>query len=94
MRGKDISERITEVAARTGEPILRQPLLELCADRRVLIEHHKGIGAYSSTTINVKVKFGSINICGTGLEICRMTADQLVITGVIENVTLLKGCPL
>ena len=94
MRGKDMAERLTEVASRTGEPLLKQPLLELCADRRVLIEHHKGIGAYSSTMIDVKVKFGSIGICGTGLEICRMTADQLVITGRIENVTLFNGCGL
>ena len=91
MRGKDMMERMTDVASRTGEPILKQPLLELCGEHRVLIEHHKGIGEYSTRTINVKVRFGSISIVGTDLEICRMTAEQLVITGNIDAVTLLKG---
>lgn len=94
MRGKNMARRITDVASRTGEPILKQPLLELCSDRRILIEHHRGIGAYSSTEISVKVKFGSITICGTGLEICRMTGDQLVIAGSVEAVTLIKGSDL
>lgn len=91
MRGKDIVERMTEAVSRTGEPLLRQPLLELCSDQRVLIEHHRGIGEYSSRTVSVKVKFGAITVCGTGLEVCRMTAEQLVIIGSIESVTLVKG---
>ena len=94
MRGEDMAQWITNVASRTGEPILKQPLLELCADRRILIEHHKGIGAYSSSEISVKVKFGTINICGADLEICRMTGEQLVISGSIEAVTLAKGSDL
>jgi sporulation protein YqfC len=91
MRGKDIMDRVTDAASRTGEPLLKQPLLELCGEHRVLIEHHKGIGAYSPKEIHVKVRFGEICIGGMDLEICRMTAEQLVITGRIETVTLLKG---
>lgn len=91
MRRKDMMQRMTDVASRTGEPILKQPLLELCGEHRVLIEHHKGIGEYSSRFINVKVRFGSVMIGGTGLEICMMTSEQLIITGDIETVTLLKG---
>ena len=91
MRGKEMVERITDVAARTGEPILKQPLLELCGEHRVLIEHHKGVGRYSPEEINVKVRFGAITIEGTCLEICRMTVDQLVITGNIHTITLMKG---
>lgn len=91
MRGKDMMERMTNVASRTGEPILKQPLLELCGEHRVLIEHHKGIAEYSANRINVKVRFGVICIAGTSLEICRMTADQLVITGNIETIGLQKG---
>ena len=90
MRGKDMLERMNEVASRTGEPIINQPLLELCGEHRVLIEHHKGIGEYSSEKIEVKVRYGSIGIGGSGLEICRMTMDQLVISGNIYTITLYK----
>ena len=91
MRRKDMMERMTKVAAMTGEPILRQPLLELCGAHRALIEHHKGIGEYSKEAVSVNVRFGAIRIGGTNLEICKMTADQLVITGNIDTVTLQKG---
>ena len=90
MRGKDVVKHMADIAARTGEPILKQPLLELCGEHRVLIEHHKGILEYSTEKINVKVRFGSINIEGSDLAICRMTAEQLVITGGIASVTLCK----
>jgi sporulation protein YqfC len=94
MRRKDMVERMTQVASRAGEPILKQPLLELCGEHRALIEHHKGIGEYSTEAVSVNVRFGNIRIGGTNLEICKMTADQLVITGNIDTVTLKRevGC--
>ena len=91
MRRKDMIGRMTQAASMTGEPILKQPLLELCGEHRALIEHHKGIGECSKEAVSVNVRFGIIRIEGTNLEICKMTADQLVITGSIDTVTLQKG---
>lgn len=90
MRGKHVMERVTRAALRSGEPILMEPLLELFGDHRVLIEHHKGIGQYSSEAIDVKVRFGSIGIYGSDLVICCMSAEQLIITGQIDTIKLLK----
>jgi len=90
MRGKDMVEYMTAVASRTGEPILKQPLLELCGEHRVLIEHHNGIWDYSSETVKVNVRFGTIVIEGSGLTICTMTVDQLIITGDITSIKLNK----
>lgn len=90
MRRRDMMQRFSELATLTGEPILKQPLLELCGEHRLLIEHHTGIGEYSSETIHVNVKFGCICVQGTDLELCCMTAEQIVITGNIETVTLRK----
>jgi sporulation protein YqfC len=50
-----------------------------------------GIGEYSSENIHINVKFGWICVKGTDLELCCMTAEQLVITGNIEMVSLRKG---
>lgn len=91
MRRKDMLERMTQTARRTSEPILKQPLVELCGLNRVLIENHRGVREYSAENICVWVVFGLICINGQDLEICRMTADQLVITGNVDTVTLLKG---
>ena len=66
-------------------------VVELVADRRVLIEHHRGIQTYARDCICVKVKFGTVLIQGCGMEIARMTKEQMVICGRIDSVTLQRG---
>ena len=90
MRRKDIAERMVKMASKHGEPFGKQPLLELFGEHRVLIEHHKGIGEYSTEKLQIKVGYGSIVLMGTGLEICQMSEDQLVVTGTIATITLCK----
>lgn len=91
MHRKDIMDHMKDAASRSVEPIINQPILEICGGDRVLIEHHEGMMEYSSKSISVKVRYGGICVAGSRLEVCKMTADQLVITGDIETVTLLKG---
>lgn len=71
-----------------GGELANQPIVELSGDRRVLIENHSGVKVYSRETIIVNVKFGEICICGCGLELMRMTKEQLVICGRINSITL------
>lgn len=73
------------------ETLPGQTLVEILADQRVLIEHHRGITQYSREHIQIRVKFGAICVSGEGLSLCRMTANQLVITGQIDSLTLLRG---
>ena len=91
MRRKYILERMTQAAAMVGEPLLRQPLLELCGEHRVLIEHHKGVSQYGQDKITVRVRYGSLVIRGTGLELGSMTKEQLVITGRIDAIMVCRG---
>lgn len=90
-RDGSILERISRVADLQNEPLPAQPLLELCGNCRVLIEHHKGICEYTPTKVRVSVKFGSYCICGTHLEITRLSSDQIVITGNIDMVNVMNG---
>lgn len=83
-------QRLTEGMDLPGEPIPGQPLVELAGDRRVLIEHHRGVTQYSRENICVKVSFGYVRVQGCGLEICRMTREQLVISGQIEGICLIR----
>lgn len=73
------------------EALPSQTVVELLGDRRVLIEHHRGITEYSRQRIQVRVKFGILCICGSGLELCKMNGDQLVIMGSIDSLTLFRG---
>lgn len=71
-----------------AEVIPVQPIVEISGDSRVLVENHFGVKAYSRENIVINVKFGHICVCGCGLELMRMTKDQLVIRGRIQSVVL------
>lgn len=74
------------------EPLPFQPLVEIAGCQRVLIEHHCGVTEYGRQAICVKVRFGSVCIQGSGLELSRMTRQQLIISGCIDSVTLKRRC--
>lgn len=88
---KHIWDQIAVSADLSSEPIPKQPLVELAGDRRVIVENHYGVIGYDAQEICVKVRFGNIVICGDGLELVRMTKEQLVVMGAINCVKLCKG---
>lgn len=67
-----------------------QPILELFADRRILIENHRGVSVYEPECIQIRVSFGELAIEGEHLQICRMQNHQLVIRGRIEGIRVLR----
>lgn len=73
------------------EPTPGQPLIEIIGQERVLIEHHGGVVNYTHEMIGVRVKYGSILISGNDLTLTKMTRQQLIISGTIESVALMKG---
>lgn len=89
-KDRSILQWLTEDPELPGESFPGQSLLELVGDRRVLIENHCGVTQYSRSRIGVKVRFGVLLVCGCDLELARMTRDQLVITGRIGSITLMR----
>ena len=87
-RGRTFWERLADDVDLASEPLPGPPLVALAGERRVLIENHLGVKAYSRESILVKVKFGCICVCGSGLELTRMTREQLLIRGKIDSVAL------
>ena len=89
---KHFMERISAAADLAQEPIPGMPLVEIAGDRRVLIEHHRGVTEYGRCRICVRVKYGAVVILGSCLELSRMTGQQLIITGKIDGVQLERSC--
>lgn len=87
-RGYSFLEHFTEYTDISLEPLSAQPIIEIAGENRVLIENHFGVKGYSREKITANVKFGFVHICGTGLEILRMTKEQLVIQGRVMAVSL------
>lgn len=79
-------QRLAQQQDLNAQPLPGVPIVELAGDRRVLIEEHHGVEAYSPQEIGIRVSFGRILVRGTGLELTRMTREQLVIHGRIEDI--------
>ena len=89
-RSRGILDRLVEGADLPGEMLPGQPLVELSGDRRVLVENHRGVTEYSRERIGIRVSYGQVLVCGCGLELIRMSKEQLVITGRVEGITLCR----
>ena len=87
-KGHRFLERLAEEADIGVDSVPGQPIVEIAGGARVLIENHLGVMGYSRERILVKVKYGCVSICGCGLELVRMTREQLVICGRIDTVAL------
>lgn len=87
---KHLTERLADGVDLSGEVMPGVPVVELAGDRRVLIECHGGVTQYSCEKICVKVRYGQVTVSGCDLELASMTRDQLVITGRINSVQLLR----
>ncbi len=83
--------KLISAADLPDEPIPGRPLVEIIDHSRVLIENHKGVTEYGENMIRVRVKFGSICVCGDHLELSSMTKGQLIIAGNIESIQLCRG---
>lgn len=70
--------------------ISKLPLIELAGDKRVLIENHMGVLAYSNDEIQIKVSYGKVTVSGNNLRFMQMNGEQLVIKGCIENIQLFR----
>ena len=87
MKQRHWMNRLTDSMDLTVE-VCTEPLVELAGDKRVLIEHHRGIQQYQPECICVKVKFGTVVISGCGMVISQICQGKLVISGRIDSVTL------
>ena len=85
-------QRIADGANLCGESLPGVPVMELAGDRRVLIERHEGVMEYGTEQICIRVKYGMLCISGCGLELRKMTRQQLVISGHIDCIQILRGC--
>jgi len=86
-----IWNRIAGAADLETEPVPMAPLVELAGDRRIIVENHCGVVAYTRQKIQIRVKYGRVCVEGEHLEMAQMTKDHLVITGRIDRIGIMRG---
>lgn len=91
MADRNFWDRMMQGFDLDAEPLPGQPLLELVGTQRILIENHCGLAEYGDKLMRVKVRKGSICICGKELGLVQMSRERLIICGCIESVHLIRG---
>lgn len=89
-RGNDFLRRLCDKADLMDTALPNRPLLELIGCGRLVIENHKGVVRYDSDCIAVSMDFGQVLLKGNALELTRMSPGQLIITGRLEQISLLR----
>lgn len=85
-----LMQKLADSADLPGELPPGIPVVEIAGECRVLIERHSGMVEYSRERICVRVSYGIVCVCGEGLELSLMTRQQLVISGQIDCVQILR----
>ena len=74
-----------------GESLPKRPIIELCSDCRLYVERHLGVYEYSDVEIHIGVCFGKVIIKGGSLKLASRSRENLVVTGKIQCVELIRG---
>ena len=91
MRQGRLYNRLCQMSFSGNGTVPGIPLIEIIADKRVLIENHRGIHRYTREIICVETAIGIVRIKGQMLFLEKMSYDQLTITGNIDGVMLCRG---
>ena len=89
-RFKSLGNKLAVSVSLPSESAPQNPVVEVLGYRRLLIENHRGIAEYGCDRIVANVTFGQICVSGDHLELAEMTKSNLVITGVIHCVNIIR----
>ena len=87
-KNKNVKTRLNKMLEVPDEVVMQVPKLTILKFEEVLIENYKGILEYQDFFIRISTQIGIININGFDLKLGEMTADEVLVTGKIENIDL------
>ena len=70
--------------------IMDLPKLTVVGNVEASLLNHKGIIEYTKETIRINTKSGVFRIVGENLEIKTIFSEEIVITGLIENIEIIS----
>mgnify|MGYP004467845441 CR=1 FL=1 len=85
MKKKNRIEKMLELPQEVYSNI---PKLIITGFEEIILENYKGILEYEEYYASINTYIGTVNIKGTGLNLEKMTNDDIKITGKIEEIEL------
>ena len=85
-QGENILDTLADMMGADSTPLPGKLLVEICDQKRVVVENHRGVIGYSCNEVQVKLCRGCLCIGGVDLSIHKMSKEQLVVTGRIDSI--------
>lgn len=89
-KSQEIRTRMAELFDLPVDLVAGLAHMELLGDRQFFLEGHEGILAYSDTQIDVSAGALVVRVRGSGLELRRMTGQEVRIRGKIDAVEFIR----
>lgn len=70
-------------------PELMMPHIELCSQKRAVVEGCKGILQYSGDTVRLNCKTVIVSFSGENLSLCTLSEETITVTGQINSVNFI-----
>lgn len=86
-----VRSRIPEFLNIPDQTLPGVPIIEIYGDRRVLIEGRCAVLQYTGNCIRLRNSCGAVCVSGCGLTMAELTKNQTIITGKVENISIVKG---
>ena len=84
-----LRKNVTEALELPKEIMLNLPLISLIGQEEVTIENYKGILEYGEELVRIGTAAGVLRLTGSGLCLKQLSAECMVVTGRIENLSFL-----
>lgn len=83
---KGIKAKLSSIAP-TELPELIMPHIELCSDKRAVVEGCRGILSYSSEHISLNCKNMTVCFNGMNLSLCELCEGKITVAGMISDMS-------
>lgn len=88
---KNFVKNINEVLELPREVVSSSPKITITGFDELLIENFKGILEYEKFFVRIATHIGAVTINGFNLNLSQINDEDILVSGIISNVSLEKG---
>lgn len=90
VKTEKIKEKVSDKLSIPKDILLNMPVIKVIGDREVIVENHKGILEYTSSTVKLKSVLGELIVTGKGFQIKDISEDNIFISGTVTSLNFNK----
>ena len=85
-RNKGHLQRLARMLDIPQDIVMDLPRITMLGNKQVLIENHKGIIEYTSSSVRIKINKGQLLINGSNLILGNLQIEQILVEGIVEEI--------